>query len=132
MRGSVIMQTSDLKGFRFHLMNLFEAVRKLLPWVAAVLLITAGAAYAQMRTLPGNAKRATVGQEQYPLPYINIGGTRLRLAPGGVIYDQNNRTIVHGALPPGADVAVVPDMNGYIGRIYILTPQEQAQFVGRK
>lgn len=128
MRGSVIMQTSDLKGFRFHLKNLLDAVRKLLPWMVAVLVITAGSAYAQMRTLPANAKRATVGQEQYPLPYINIGGTRLKLAPGGVIYDQNNRTIVHGALPPGADVAVVPDMNGDVGRIYILTPQEQARF----
>ena len=94
----------------------------------AVLLVTASAAYAQIRTLPANAKRATIGQEQFPMPYINIGGTRVRLAPGGVIYDQNNRTIVHGALPPGSDVAVVPDMNGDIGRIYILTPQEQARF----
>jgi len=96
--------------------------------VLAVLMVAAGSAYAQFRTLPANAKRATIGQEQYPLPYINIGGTRAKLAPGGVIYDQNNRTVVHGALPPGADVAVVPDMNGDIGRIYILTPQEQAQF----
>ncbi len=122
------MQSSDLKGFRFHLKYLFVAVRKLLPVMLVVLIAAAGSAYAQVRTLPANAKRATIGQEQYPLPYINIGGTQVRLAPGGVIYDQNNRTIVHGALPPGADVAVVPDMNGDIGRIYILTPQEQAQF----
>jgi len=100
--------------------------------VLAVGLFAAGAAQAQFRAIPPNAKRAIVGQEQYPLPYINIGGTRLTLAPGGLIYDQNNRTIVHNALPPGADVAVVPDMNGDVGRIYILTPQEQAQFVGRK
>ena len=126
------MQPPDLKGFRFHLKYGFNVLRKLLPCLLAVLVITAGSANAQLRTLPTNAKRATIGQEQYPLPYINIGGTRLKLAPGGVIYDQNNRTIVHGALPPGADVAVVPDMNGDIGRIYILTPQEQAQFIGRK
>ena len=52
MRGSVIMQTSDLKGFRFHLKNLFDTVRNLLPWTMAALVITAGSAYAQMRTLP--------------------------------------------------------------------------------
>jgi hypothetical protein len=122
------MQPSDLKGFRFRLKHLIEALRKLLPCLLTVLMVAAGSAYAQLRALPANAKRATIGQDRYPLPYINIGGTRLKLAPGGVIYDQNNRTIVHGALPPGADVAVVPDMNGDIGRIYILTPQEQAQF----
>ena len=111
--------------------HLIPAVLKLLPAMLALLLLAAGVAYAQMRAIPPNAKRATVGQEQYPLPYINIGGTRLKLAPGGVIYDQHNRTIVHSALPPGADVAVVPDMNGDVGRIYILTPQEQSTF-GRK
>jgi hypothetical protein len=40
--------------------------------------------------------------------------------------------IVHGALPPGADVAFVVDMNGDVGRIYVLTPQEQARFVPQK
>ena len=125
------MQPSDLKGFRFHLSYLIVAVRKWLPVALATLLLAAGLTHAQFRSLPANAKRATVGQDQYPLPYINIGGARVKLAPGGVIYDQNNRTIVHNALPPGAEVAVVTDMNGDIGRIYILTPQEQAQF-GRK
>ena len=110
---------------------LIEALRKWLPAVLGALLLAAGISQAQFRSLPANAKRATIGVDQYPLPYINIGGTRVKLAPGGVIYDQNNRTIVHNALPPGAEVAVVPDMNGDIGRIYVLTPQEQAQF-GRK
>ena len=73
-------------------------------------------------------KRATVGQQQYALPYVDLGGKVVKLAPGGVIYDQNNRTIVHGALPAGADVVFTTDMNGDIARIYILTPQEQAQF----
>lgn len=108
-----------------------EVVRKWLPVALGTVLLATSVAHAQFRSLPANAKRATVGLEQYPLPYINIGGNRLKLAPGGVIYDQNNRTIVHNALPPGAEVAVVTDMNGDIGRIYILTPQEQAQF-GRK
>ena len=109
-----------------------KSVHKLLAIAAAAILLAVSVAHAQLRTLPANAKRATVGQQQYPLPYINLGGVAVKLAPGGVIYDQNNRSIVHGALPPGADVAFVIDMNGDIGRIYILTPQEQAQFVPKQ
>ena len=90
-------------------------------------VLLAGVAYAQLRTLPDSAKRATVGEQQYALPLVNLGGERVKLAPGGVIYDQNNRTIVHGALPAGADVAFTVDMNGDIARIYILTPLEQTQ-----
>jgi hypothetical protein len=125
------MQTSDLKGFRNQLMHSTNALRRVLTFAAAAVLLTAGVVQAQLRTIPANAKRATIGTQQYPLPYVDVGGTRLKLAPGGVIYDQNNRSIVHNALPPGADVAVVPDMNGEVGRIYILTPLEQARF-GRK
>ena len=96
------------------------------------LLMLAAAAHAQVRTLPAEAKRATVGQQQYPLPYIDFGGSKVKLAPGGIIFDENNRTIVHNALPPGASVVYTTDVNGDIGRIYILTPQEQAQFVQKR
>ena len=128
---SVIMQSSDLKGFRFNL-NTRRPIASLLTAASlmAMTLMTC-IAHAQFRTIPPDAKRATVGQQQYPLPYIDLGGTAVRLAPGGVIYDQNNRSIVHGALPPGSDVAVVRDMNGDIGRMYILTPHEQANFRGK-
>jgi hypothetical protein len=94
-------------------------------------MLLAGISSAQLRTLPANAKRATTGQQQ-ALPYIDIGGKVARLAPGGVIYDQNNRSIVHSALPPGTDVAFTVDMNGDVARIYILTPVEQAQFNQKK
>ena len=107
-------------------------MHKLLAISVAAFMLMAGIAQAQLRTLPANAKRATVGQQQYPLPYINLDGARVKLAPGGVIYDQNNRTIVHGALPPGVDVGYTLDMNGDVGRVYILTPQEQVQFVPKK
>jgi hypothetical protein len=107
-------------------------MHKLLAIFVTALLLMGGIAHAQMRTIPANAKRATVGQEQYALPYISLNGTRVKLAPGGVIYDQNNRTIVHNALPQGAAVGYTLDMNGDVARIYILTPQEQAQFVPKK
>ena len=95
-------------------------------------VLLAGVAYAQFRTLPDSVKRATVGEQQYALPFLSLGGKRVKLAPGGVIYDQNNRTIVHNALPAGADVAFTVDMNGDIARMYILTPYEQAQLDRRR
>lgn len=107
-------------------------MRKLLPaLLIAASVWLAETSYAQFRTLPANAKRATVGQPQV-LPNVELSGKILKLAPGGVIYDQNNRTIVHSALPPGAAVAVTPDMNGDVARIYILTPQEQTLLDQRK
>ena len=106
-------------------------MRKLLLLLILIALTWAGPGYAQFRTLPANAKRATVGQPQV-LPFVELNRKIVRLAPGGVIYDQNNRTIVHNALPPGADVAVTPDLNGDIARIYILTPSEQAQLDRKK
>ena len=105
---------------------------KLLAITIAALLLSVGIAYAQLRAMPANAKRATVGQQQFAMPYIDLNGNRVKLAPGGVIYDQNNRTLVHGALPLGVPVAYTLDMNGDVARIYILTPQEQAQFVPQK
>jgi len=114
------------------LRDLIDSIRKLPALLLGALLLLAGVALAQVRTLPPEAKRATIGQQQYVLPYIDFGGTRVKLAPGGIIFDQHNRTIVHNALPPGADVAYTIDMNGDIGRIYILTPREQAQFVPKR
>ena len=86
----------------------------------------AGSAFAQLRTLPQNAKFARVGDPQ-PLPFVQLDGNIVKLAPGGIIIDENNRSILQGALPSGVRVAYILDMGGDIGRIYILTAQEQAQ-----
>lgn len=88
--------------------------------------IVATSALAQLRTLPQNAKFARTGDAQ-PLPFVKLNGKIVKLAPGGVIYNENNRSIVHSALPPGARVAFTLDLSGDIGRIYILTAQEQAK-----
>ena len=92
--------------------------------VACALLTTA--AVAQLRTLPQNAKLARVGDPQ-PLPFVQLNGNVVKLAPGGVIYDENNRSILHGALPSDTRVAYTVDLNGDVQRIYILTAQELAQ-----
>lgn len=103
-------------------------MRELLTMLLTVMLLAAGSAHAQLRTVPANAKPAKVGAQRLPLPYVDLGQkTPLKLAPGGVIFDENNRYILHEALPPGAAVAYTLDMNGDVARIYILTPQEQAQ-----
>ncbi len=105
-----------------------DEMRKLLLLLSLVVSIAISfASYAQLRTLPVNAKRTTVGQQQFELPYVELGAKKLKLAPGAVIYDAENRTLVHGALPQGADVVFTTDMQGDIARIYILTPFEQKQ-----
>ncbi len=84
------------------------------------------AAQQQMRQLPSNGKRGTTG-DLLPLPQIVIGRETLILAPGGLIFDINNRTILHQNLPPGSDVWFQLNNIGQIQRIYILRPDEQAR-----
>jgi hypothetical protein len=81
---------------------------------------------AQLRVLPKNGKRGVTGAAQ-PMPAVVIGREKLKLAPGGVIFDTNNRTIVHSGLPVGADVWYQLNNGGEIQRIYILTPFEQSR-----
>jgi hypothetical protein len=85
------------------------------------------AAQAQgLRSLPQQGERGTLGQNQ-ALPEVQIGSRSLRLAPGAIIYDQNNRSVVHSQLPADADVFYTTDSKGEIQRIYILTEQEKAR-----
>ena len=78
------------------------------------------------RQLPVNGKRGTTGNS-LPLPQVIIGRETLTLAPGAVIYDTDNRTIVHGSLPTGAAVLYQITSGGQIQRIYILRPDEKAR-----
>lgn len=87
--------------------------------------VATSSAWAQ-RTLPTDAKRAEVGEQQM-LPMVLIGGETRRLAPGGIIIDAANRRITHGQLLPGSEVVYVLDRNGDVLRIIVLTPEEQAR-----
>lgn len=93
-----------------------------LAFVAVAALTAADLAWAQFRNLPAKAKRATL--KGYENPFVFLGNERLRLAPGAVIYDTSNRTIVPLALPKQADVVFTTDNTGAVMRIYLLTPQE--------
>ena len=86
---------------------------------------SAAAQFVQMRFLPPQGVRGVLGVgQQYPL--VRIGKAVLRLTPGARIYDDNNRTIVHGQLPPGRQIVFLRDQAGDVVRIYILTEQELA------
>ena len=93
-------------------------------------LIFAAPVLAQ-RTLPADAKRAVTGEQQM-LPMVQINSDVLRLAPGGVIIDTNNRSVTHGQLLPGAEILYRLNGNGEITRIIVLTPQEQARIDSAK
>jgi hypothetical protein len=80
----------------------------------------------QIRQLPVNGKRGVTGN-QLPLPQVTISRTTFQLAPGGLIFDTSNRTMVHGSLPVGADVWYQLNGGGQIQRLYILRPDEQAR-----
>jgi hypothetical protein len=84
------------------------------------------AQYTSQRMLPGQGERGRLGEPQ-PLPMVKIGNSVLRLAPGAVIYDQQNRSIVHAHLPQGAEVYFTKDLAGNVLRVYILTEQERAR-----
>ena len=93
----------------------------------AILLFTfaAGAAQAQLRTIPAEAKRAKLSHVQGMT--VEIDGKQTQLAMGAQIRDGNNRIVVPTAVPPGVLVKYMPDLQGQVSRIWILTPQEAAQ-----
>ena len=94
--------------------------------VLGATFLAAQTSYAQLRQLPTNGKRGVTG-DTLPLPQVVIGRSTLTLAPGGLIYDTSNRTIVHGSLPVGSDVWYQVNSGGQIQRIYILRPEEQSR-----
>ncbi|HTD90796.1 MAG TPA: hypothetical protein VK663_09045 [Burkholderiales bacterium] len=80
----------------------------------------------QIRSLPANGKRGVTGNSLM-YPQVTIGKETLTLAPGGLIFDTFNRTVVHGSLPVGADVWYQVNNGGQIQRIYVLRPEERAR-----
>ena len=88
-------------------------------------LATTGAALAQLRTIPAEAKRAKLSHVQGMT--VEIDGKKTALAAGAQIRDANNMIVLPGALPAGVLVKYMPDMQGQVWRIWILSPQEVAQ-----
>ncbi len=95
--------------------------------LAAGLLVfaCAGAALAQLRHIPAEAKRGEIRHVQGMV--VEINGRQQRLAPGAQIRDASNFVIVPTALPPGALVKYLLGADEMVRRVWILTPQEAAQ-----
>ena len=94
------------------------------PLAAALLLCAAGIAAAQLRTVPPEAKRATLRHLQDRL--VQLDGAQVLLSPGAQIRDADNRLMLPGAIPPGSVVKFLPDAMGNVHRVWILSPQEAA------
>lgn len=120
----VAMPRFALKRWLCYLKKMRKSLLLLTFVVCAAILGWAADSDAQMRQLPLNGKRGLTG-ESMSLPLVRIGRETLKLAPGGLIFDTQNRTIVHAALPVGADVWYQVNTGGDVQRIYILTPLEQ-------
>lgn len=88
------------------------------------LALTSASAAAQLRTIPADAKPAEMrhlGQNA-----VEVNGKPARLSAGAQIRDESNRIILPAALSVGAKVKYVLDADGYVHRVWILTPQEAA------
>ena len=92
---------------------------------ALLTLAAAGAALAQLRTIPADAKRAKMSHVQGMR--VEIDGKRTDLAAGAQIRDANNRIVLPTALPANSLIKFKPDMQGRVWRVWILTQQEAAQ-----
>ena len=98
-------------------------MQRVLLIIAAALI--AGSAFAQLRTIPEEAKRGELRHLQDML--VIIDGVPQRLAPGAQIRDASNRIVVPAALAAGADVRYLVNGEGLVRQIWILTPEEAAK-----
>ena len=87
--------------------------------------LASGAALAQLRTIPADAKRATMSHVQGMT--VELDGRKTELAPGAQIRDTSNRIILPTTLPSGSIIKFMPDVQGRVWRVWILSQQEAAQ-----
>ena len=102
------------------------SLRPILRSIAAtVLAVAAAAAFAQIRSLPSDAKRGEIRHIEGAV--VEINGTQMTLSPGAQIRDGSNLIVLPTAVPPGSTVRYLLDANGQVFRVWLLTPQEAAQ-----
>jgi len=102
-------------------------MRNLLAGLILVLGLAGPSAAQIQRALPANAKLGTLVGQQQQYPLVQIDTSVVRLAPGAVIVDENNRFILHGYLPAQATILYLVDNQGAVTRIVILRPDELAR-----
>ena len=86
----------------------------------------AAAAVAQLRTIPADAKRATMRHLQGMM--VELDGKPAMLSAGAQIRDTSNRIVVPSAVANTTAVRYLPDLSGQqIHRVWVLSPEEAAQ-----
>ncbi len=93
--------------------------------IAVCFILAAGAAEAQLRSIPADAKRATMSHVEGMT--VELDGKRVTLAAGAQIRDGRNMIVVPSMVPKGILVKYQLDTQGQVGRVWILSPQEAAQ-----
>ena len=88
-------------------------------------IVATGVAQAQLRTLPGDAKRGTLSHVQGMTMELN--GRRIDLTAGAQIRDSRNMIVLPTAVPRGVLVKYQLGQDGKLNRAWILSPQEAAQ-----
>jgi len=86
----------------------------------------AAAALAQLRSIPADAKRATLRHVQGMM--VELDGKPAMLSVGAQIRDTSNRIVVPSAVATTTVVRYLPDQSGQqIHRVWVLSPEEAAQ-----
>jgi len=86
---------------------------------------TAAAAQQPPSRIPQDARRGQMWHVEDTI--VQIDDRRARLSHGAQIRNASNLIVVPTALPPGSLVKYQLDADGYVHRVWILTPQEAAQ-----
>lgn len=94
--------------------------------IAALSLLLASTAGAQLRTIPDDAKRGTLKPVREMI--VEINGDQMRLAPGAQIRNRENRIVLPVALSQqGQKVKYLVDSVGMVQRVWIMTDEEAAK-----
>jgi hypothetical protein len=85
-----------------------------------VALVASGAHAA--RPLPADGHTGELKALDYPM--VQIGKEALRLAPGGRVFSEGNRIVMHNQLPAEAKVMYQADISGLILNLWLLSEEE--------
>jgi hypothetical protein len=91
----------------------------------ALTFVLSTSAYAQLRSIPDEAKRGEIRHLQDMV--VAIDGVPQRLAPGAQIRDASNRVVVPAAVAAGTEVKYVLNDEGLVRQIWVLSPAEAAK-----
>jgi hypothetical protein len=94
-------------------------------WFLLAAATLAFAAHAQLRTIPDEAKPASLRHLHDMI--VELNGKPARLSPGAQIRDPYNRLVLPTSLAAQTVVKFLPDPSGMVHRVWILSAEEVAQ-----